>query len=300
MNSKEKVLIAGGTGLVGQALSKHLKSKGYTVNILTRQKSNPLKNLYHWDIKNKTIDKEALAGVRCVINLVGAGIADKKWSEERKKEIISSRVEPAHFLAEILEEQKEITQYVSASGINCYGYDNYTKVYVESDPYGNDYLSQVVKKWENAADSMPDHVKVAKIRTSVVLTDKGGALPKIASPIKWFVGSSLGSGKQWMPWISLNDLCRLFEHVVSNNLTGTYNALAGSCTNKAFTKHLANSLNKPLWMPNVPAFALKLILGEMASMVLEGLQASNEKIVNTGFHFEQATLDQAFSSIYDQ
>jgi uncharacterized protein (TIGR01777 family) len=296
MSSTNTVLIAGGTGLVGQELTKHLKSKGYKVNILTRQKSNPLKNLYQWDIKNKTIDEDALSGVSCIINLVGAGIADKKWSEARKKELISSRVEPAEFLAEILTEHKEVKHYVSASGINCYGYDDDNKVYVESDPYGDDFLSSVVQKWENAADSMPSHVKVAKIRISVVLTDKGGALPKIAKPIKMYVGSPLGSGKQWMPWITIHDLSRLFEHVVANEIEGTYNALSGAVTNKEFTQLLAKSMEKPLWLPNVPAFVLKMMLGEMSSVVLQGLNASNKKIVETGFEFKDKSLEEAFQS----
>jgi uncharacterized protein (TIGR01777 family) len=298
MSIPKKVLIAGGTGLIGQELAHLLRTKGYTVRILTRGKSNPLKNLYHWNVKNKEIDEGALAGVQCIVNLVGAGIADKKWTNQRKEELISSRVEPAKFLAAILAENTSVKHYVSASGINCYGYDNDENVYKEDDEYGDDFLSSVVKKWENAADTMPGHVKVAKIRTSVVLTDKGGALPKIAKPIKMYAGAALGSGKQWMPWITNHDLCRLFEHVITNEIEGTYNALAAACTNQTFTKELAKTLKKPLWLPNVPAFVLKLFLGEMSSVVLDGLNASNEKIIKTGFDFEHKSLNDAFSAIY--
>lgn len=298
MSNNKTVLIAGGTGLVGKELSSFLKSKGYTIKILTRKQSNPLKKQYQWDVKNKTIDPEALEGVGCVINLVGAGIADKKWTAERKKELVSSRVEPAKFLAEVLKDHKAVTQYISASGINCYGYNDDQKVYRETDAYGNDFLSQVVQQWEQAADLMPPHIKVAKLRISVVLTNKGGALPKIAKPINMYAGAALGSGKQWMPWIAMHDLCRLFEHITSNDLEGTYNALSGAVTNKEFTKQLAKFLNKPLWLPNVPAFFLKIILGEMSSVVLEGLNASNKKILDTGFEFKYDELIAAFKSAY--
>lgn len=298
MSTPKKILIAGGTGLIGQELTELLKTKGYEVRILTRGKSNPLKKFYNWDVKKKIIDEEALVDVDCIINLVGAGIADKKWTAQRKKELISSRVEPAKYLAEILTEQPSIKHYISASGINCYGYDNHNKIYKESDAYGDDFLSTVVQKWEAAADSMPSHVKVAKIRTSVVLTDKGGALPKIAKPIKIYAGAALGSGKQWMPWITIHDLCRLFEHVAANEIDGAYNALSGACSNKDFTKELAKALNKPLWLPNVPAFVLKLVLGELSSVVLEGLNATNDKIKETGFEFEHKNLTDALNSIY--
>lgn len=297
MDTIKKILIAGGTGLVGKALTKHLQNCGYTVNILTRSKSNPLQHLYNWNIAEKTVDPEALEGVGCVINLAGAGIADKKWSAARKEELITSRVEPAEFLAEILAQHKDISHYISASGINCYGYEDDAKVYTENDPYGNDFLSQVVKEWEAAADKMPAHVKVAKVRISVVLTAEGGALPKIAQPIKLYAGAALGSGKQWMPWISMTDLCRMFEHLVTNELDGVYNGLADAVTNKQFTQQIAKRLKKPLWLPNVPAFVMRLLLGEMATVVLDGLNASNEKIKATGFSFTHNTLEEAFKDL---
>jgi uncharacterized protein (TIGR01777 family) len=297
MDTTKKILIAGGTGLVGKKLTKHLQNCGYTVNILTRSKSNPLQHVYNWNSVEKTVDPEALEGVGCIINLAGAGIADKKWSSSRKQELIASRVQPAHFLAEILAERKEITHYISASGINCYGYKNDAKVYTEKDPFGDDFLSQVVKQWEAAADSMPAHVKVAKVRISVVLTKEGGALPKIAQPIRLYAGAALGSGKQWMPWISMHDLCCMFEHLVTNELAGVYNGLADASTNKEFTQKLAKALKKPLWLPNVPAFVMRLLLGEMATVVLDGLNASNEKIKATGFSFTHKTLDEAFKSL---
>ena len=295
---KKVVLVAGGTGLVGSELVEKLKRKGHEVRILTRGKSNPTAGLYNWDIENKSIDEAALENVDTVINLAGAGIADKKWTEKRKKELIDSRVEPTLFLASEVKKRPQVKQYISASGINCYGYDNYNKEYTEDEAYGSDFLSHVVQLWEDAAKRMPEHVVVSILRTSVVLTKDGGALPKIAKPVKLGIGSPLGSGKQWMPWITLDDLTDAFVHLVETREKGTFNALAGYETNKDFTKKLAKSLNKPFWFPNVPAFILKIMLGEMSSVLLEGLKASNSKLKSTGFAFKHERLDDALRHIF--
>ena len=292
------ILIAGGTGLVGKEMTAYLKKAGHTVRILTRGKTDLAKGYYHWNPSKDEIDPACFDQTSVIINLAGAGIADKKWSAKRKQEIIDSRVIPALFLSRMAQEMKSLEHYISASGINCYGYASYDRLHEESDPFGADYLSQVVRLWEDAADTMQAHVKVAKIRISVVLTEKGGALPKIAGPIKNYIGAPLGSGKQWMPWITLHDLIRLFEHVMNNKLEGAYNAVAENPTNKEFTQQLAKQLNKPLWLPPVPGFVLKLFLGEMSSVVLQGLQASNQKIVASGFNFNHATLEEALASIY--
>ena len=208
-----------------------------------------------------------------------------------------ARVTPTNFLYESFKNTTSLQQYISASGINCYGYDNYDKIYTEEDVFGNDFLSQVVEKWENAANQFKNICLVSKLRISVVLTPNGGALPKIAQPIKLYIGSALGTGKQWMPWISMEDLLRMFVFVTQNKLEGTYNALANTNTNKKFTQELAFFLKKPLFLPNVPAFILRLFLGEMSTVVLEGLQASNDKIKNKGFTFMHKNLQDAFKNL---
>lgn len=300
MENKSIFLIAGGTGLVGTALTSHLKNQGHEVRILSRQPSDKASGIYHWDPKAETFDTEALEHVDTIINLVGAGIADKRWTEQRKKELIDSRVLPTKFLAKYAKDCSTLEQYISASGINCYGYEHYDRKHIESDPFGTDYLSQVVQKWEEAADTFATFTKVTKVRISVVLSADGGALPKIAGPIKSYVGAPLGSGKQWMPWITITDLARVFEHLAINRLEGAYNTLSGNETNKNVTKILAKSLSKPLWLPNVPGFFLKLVLGEMSSVVLKGLQADPQKLIDTGFTFKHETLQKAFSAVYDQ
>ncbi|MGB0932766.1 MAG: TIGR01777 family oxidoreductase [Lishizhenia sp.] len=292
------ILIAGGTGLVGQPLVKALKKEGNTVRVLSRQASNHQKDIFHWDPSKNEIDENALEGVTHIVNLAGVGIADKRWTKTRKQEIVKSRVEPTAFLFSFASKMPNLEQYVTASGINCYGYDNYSKIYKETDNFGSDYLSQVVQKWEESAAIFSSVCKVVKLRISVVLSTEGGALPKIAQPIKMYFGTALGSGKQWMPWISLNDLVRMFQYSIQHNLNGTFNAISSTQTNKEFTQSLAKVLRKPLWLPNAPGFILKLIFGEMASVVLDGLQASNEKICLTGFCFEDTDLTTTFEKLY--
>jgi len=287
------ILIAGGTGMIGQEMVRYFRGKGHEARILSRGKTNVAKSIFHWNPKKKEIDLLAIENVTTLINLAGAGIADKKWTSERKKALIHSRVEPAKFITTFAAEIWTLEHYISASGINAYGYKDDQKKYKEEDAFGQDFLSTVVEKWEQAADVMLPFAKVTKVRIGVVLAKEGGALPKIANTVKNYIGAPLGSGKQWTPWISKQDVVRVFEHVMDHQLEGVYNALAGSVTNKQFTQEIAQVLKKPLWLPNVPSFVLKLALGEMASVVLEGLQADHSKLVNTGFSFQHETLNEA-------
>lgn len=292
------ILVAGGTGLIGETLVKQLKKQGHNVRVLSRE-SYGKKGFYTWSPSNKTIDESALDGVNIIINLAGAGIADKRWTKKRKKALVDSRVNTAKFLYELSDKMPELIQYVSASGINCYDYSNYDKRYKEDEAFGNDFLSSVVEKWENAADLFKNKCKVAKVRTSVVLSNEGGALSVMVKPIKYYLGAPLGSGKQWMPWISLKDIVNVYTHLVNNQIDGAYNALSGAVTNKTFTKHLAKSLKKPLWLPNVPGFVIKLALGEMSVMVLEGVNADSTKLLSTGFELEDKDLESTLMKIYD-
>lgn len=298
MKTKKTILIAGGTGLVGTPLTNQLRKKGHEVRVLTRGKSDASKQLYNWDPKAESIDEYALENVEIIINLAGAGIADARWTSKRKEVLINSRVVPALFLNSLVKKLPTFKQYISASGINCYGYKQPDRLHQENDPYGDDFLSSVVKLWESAADTMKPYGKVVKVRTSVVLSNDGGALPKIASPIKKYFGAPLGNGNQPMPWITIEDLIRIFEHAIDNELDGTYNALADNSTNKIFTEKLAKQLRKPLWLPSVPSFVLKLFLGEMSILVLDGVQADNSKLKNTGFEFKYNSLEEAFEGVY--
>lgn len=294
------VLIAGGTGFIGTAISSVLQKKGCEVRILSRKKTDVSKNLYHWNPLEKTIDEKAFADVQVIVNLVGEGIVDKKWTAVRKQLLVDSRVQPTLFLRSLANKMPSLQQYVSASGINAYGFEDEEMCYTESNTFGNDFVSQMVKDWENAADKFSDFCQVAKIRIAVVLSKNEGALPKMAAPIKYFAGAAMGSGKQNISWISIDDLSNLFLHVIEQNLDGVYNAVANNCSNKQFTQELAKAIDRPLLPLNLPGFVLKLILGDRAVLLLNGVKASNFKIVNSGFTFTHPQLADALKVIYSK
>lgn len=299
----KKVLITGGSGLVGTELSALLKEKGYEVAHLTRNRKDDYPyQQFEWDIEKQEMEEEAIRFADVIIHLAGAGVADEKWTDKRKKIIIDSRTESAALLhntiAKMLEEAPQ--HFISASAIGYYGMDTGDKIVDENSVAGTDFLAEVTKKWEASADQFESlTIPTAKIRIGIVLSEKGGALPQLAQPIKLYAGAPLGSGKQWMSWIHIEDLASLFLHVMENKLTGVYNGVGiNPATNKEVTKAVAKALNKPLILPNIPPFAMKLILGEMAQMVLGGNKVSAEKILNSGFKFKYEHLEEALKDIY--
>lgn len=297
---KEIVLITGASGLISRELSEILK-KNYIVHFLTRKKKH--ENEFEWNINEKTIDEKAFEGISHIIHLAGANISEKRWTDERKKELISSRVDSADLLLQTLRKKNiRLKSFISASGINYYGTKTTDNIFNENDAPGNDFLSEVVVLWERAADQFKEkHLaeRVVKIRTAVVLSDKEGALKKMLPTIKMGIGSALGSGKQYMPWIHIKDICSIYEFALQNSsLDGAFNAVAPQhTTNKNLTEKIAEVLDKPLFMPNVPAFVLKFIFGELANALLEGSRASADKIQKAGFHFEFPDLKIALENL---
>jgi len=291
----ETVLIAGGTGHLGRNIEKELTLKGYKVLILTRKPSK--ENHIFWNPSENKIDTEKLSEVEIIINLAGENIGEKKWSNERIKALFLSRINPAVVLYENRTSFPKLKQYISASGVNCYGYDPLTKIYEENDVYGTDTLSQIVEKWEEAADLFLDKYIVTKMRTAVVLDAKEGAFQKIAQPIKMGIGSPLGSGEQYISWVYIDDLVASYVFAIENKIEGTYNIVGGNDSNKTFGKTLAKKLKKGFWFPKVPAFVLKFILGKMSVLVLKGVQVSNKKITEKGFQFQFDSLDKVFDKL---
>lgn len=300
---KEVVLITGANGMVAQELSKTLE-KEYTVRFLTRKKQRD--NDYEWDIKNGTIDETAFENVSHIIHLAGANISEKRWTDERKKELISSRVDSAKLLLNTLKKKNIILKsFISASGINYYGTITTEKIYTEDDAAGNDFLSEVVVLWEKSADDFKEQKlaeRVVKIRTAVVLSEKEGALKKMLPTINLGIGSPLGSGKQYMPWIHVKDICSIYEFALKNpKLEGAYNATSPQhTTNENLTKKIAEVVKKPLFMPNVPSFVLKLLFGELADALLEGSRASSQKIQEAGFQFKFPDLKAALEDLLNK
>lgn len=296
-----KILITGGKGLVGKALSKHLESKGHELSILSR---NPDKDAglkeYYWNPSQKKIDEQALQHIDCIIHLAGANIAEKRWTKRRRKELYESRVEATQFLFEKIKQLNiPLKSYVSASAIGWYGNETTEHIYEESIDASTDFLGRLCYNWELAADKFKElEVKVSKVRTGVVLSDQGGALEKMCKPIIWGQGASLGSGKQYMPWVHIEDLCEIYTQLVEYKLpNGVYNAVAPEhITNVDLTKLLAQALEKPLWMPNIPSWALYMLLGRMSSMLLNGSRVSSKKIIENGFNFKYPSITRAIAS----
>lgn len=297
---KEIVLITGASGAIARELSKKIE-KEYTVRFLTRKKK--AENEFEWNLENNTINEQAFENVSHIIHLAGANISEKRWTEDRKKELISSRVNSAKLILNTLKKKNiKLKSFISASGINFYGTKTTDKIFTENDAPGNDFLSEVVVVWEKAADEFKEQniaERVVKIRTAVVLSKNEGALAKMMTPIKFGVGSPIGSGKQYMPWIHIDDICSMYEFALKNAETeGSYNASAPQhTTNENLTKLIVKVLNKPLLMPNVPSFILKLIFGELADALLEGSRASSEKIEKAGFEFQFPDLKMALEDL---
>jgi len=300
----QKILITGGTGLIGSRLTELLLQQGHHISHLSR---SPSKNekipTFKWDVTKQEIDKEALKDIDTIIHLAGAGIADEKWSKERKKVILESRTQSTQLLNTALKEHDHSVQtFISASAIGYYGYDSGGVVKKEDSSFGDDFLATVTKAWEAKADELSkdhDSIRAVKIRIGIVLSEKGGALAEMAKPVKFMAGAPLGSGEQYMSWIHIDDLCRIFVEAVENEkLEGIYNGVGPNpVTNKELTKQIAKSMGKPLFLPNVPPFVMKLMLGEMASMVLGGSRVSSEKIEKKGFKFAYSTMEEAVNDL---
>lgn len=291
------VLIAGGTGFIGRQLQNLLENEGFSVRILSRNPQH--KNEFFWNPTASEIDHKALLNVQFIINLCGANIGEKRWTTQRKQELYISRIQPTQFLASLITEMPQLEAYITSSGITCYGFDEKSELYSETDPFGDDYLSQLVKSWEEAADLFSPLCRVVKLRTAVVLDSKKGAFPTISLPIRYGVGSALGSGKQILSWIHTNDLIHIFLHAINHPLNGSYNAVAGNESNYQFSKTVAKVMHKPFFFPAVPSFLLKAILGERADIVLKGVATSNKKIIKSGFEFEFQTLESALKNVLE-
>ena len=292
------ILITGGTGLVGSHLRKRLEDKGYDVSILGRTRKNK-KSIptYIWDWSKQEIENEAIDTADYIIHLAGANIAGKKWTVNRKQLILDSRVKTGKLLFDkIKERNRDLKAFISASAIGYYGAITSDKLFTETDPAANDFLGDTCSLWEKSADRFKESgIRTVKIRTGVVLTSQGGALSKMITPVKLGIGSAIGSGKQYLPWIHIDDLCGIYIKAIEDTqMRGAYNAVAPDHkTNQEFMRVLAHVLKRPFLFPNVPAITMKLMFGKMSQMLLDGSRVSADKIVSTGYNFQFAELELA-------
>ena len=298
-----RILLTGATGLVGSKLSEICRESGIEVFYLTTSKSKIKDEKgykgFYWNPKTEEIDKHCLDGVQTIVHLAGANIAEP-WTKSYKRQIINSRVETADLLYKTLKEgNNEVEHFVSASAIGVYP-SSRQKLYSENDQaVAQNFVGTVVEKWESAADQFSDlGLKIAKVRIGLVLAENGGMLEKIKKPIKLNMGAALGSGKQWQSWIHQDDLAGIFLKVIEDELEGVYNGVAPNpVTNEELTKELAKKMGKSVWLPNVPEFALKVMLGEMSQIVLSSQLVSSEKIQGEGYQFKFNNLGQALNNL---
>lgn len=299
-STKGIVLISGYSGFVAKHLSNFLSTQGFEVRGLSHSKDKKGKNVFYWNVEKNEIDEQAFKNADYLIHLAGAGIADKRWDDKRKKEIIDSRVKSAELLAAKLRKNNHtLKALVGASAVGYYGAQNASHIYKEEDKPYNDFLAEVCIAWEKSYENFNGVIERKTIlRFGNVLGKDGGLLRRIVPIIKSGFGSPLGNGMQAMPFIHICDLCRLIEFSLSENISGTFNAVAPEkVNNKEFMKALAESLHKPFYMPAVPAFLLHLVYGEMADILLKAPFVSNEKINAAGFEFEYSGLRLALDNL---
>lgn len=298
------ILIAGGSGLIGDRLSTLLQQQGHQVRHLSRtpDPNHPFPQFY-WDTSAETIDEKAFEGVDCLINLAGAGIAEKRWTPGRKKVIIESRTKTNELLKKYIENGAcKASSYLSASAIGYYGDRGNTLLTEEMQP-GEGFLAESTLQWEAAIRSVAETgIRTVALRIGLVLSTQGGALEQLLLPLRFRVSTYFGSGQQWYSWIHIDDLANMFIHALHHTeLQGFYNAVGPSpLPNKAFAKTLAEAKPGPVLTLPVPAFLLRLMLGEMAEAVLISTKISAQKIQATGFEFRFTQLRAAFEDLFER
>jgi len=300
------VLIGGGTGLVGSRLADLLVERGDSVRILSRSPAQVAAHpAFAWDTKAQTIDPAALEGATHVINLAGAGIADARWSDERKQLIIKSRVSTTKLLQRAIKEHGEtVRAYISASAIGYYGNRGDDWLAEEADP-GEGFLSESTQAWEEAVRELAGNtgLRTVMMRTGIALSGEGGALSKMLNTARVGVSGYFGDGEQWYSWIHLDDLCRTYMSALDDEAyEGPINAVAPlPVRNKTFAAALAKALPNPAVAVPVPAVGIKLAMGEMAHVVLDSARVSSRRLVDSlGFDFEFATIQPALQDLVGQ
>ncbi|MFV8370162.1 TIGR01777 family oxidoreductase [Flavobacterium sp. LB2R40] len=296
---KKNILISGGSGFIGKHLMRLLIAKGYSVSILSRSEKENTEDVfyYKWDVPNQTIEEDAVLNADYIIHLAGENIAEKRWTAKRKAAIIDSREKSSYLIYTVLKKHhKKLDAFISASAVGIYGAVNGPEICTEDMAPANDYLGYTCQKWENSLDLIENlNIRTVKIRTGLVLGKNDGFLKKLIPLFKYRLGAALGSGKQYMPWIHVEDLCNIYlQAIVSAEMVGPYNAAVNdSTTNTIFSKTLARLFGYSIWLPNVPTFVLQFAMGEMAKIVLTGRRVSSDKIEQAGFKFKFKNLEDA-------
>jgi len=296
----ETILITGGTGLIGKRLTQILEKKGYSVRILSSRHSTN-KSSFYWNIDTQEIEEGCLTSIDHIIHLAGANIGEKRWTKKQRQLLIDSRVRSTSLLFNTIKNQshKPLT-FVSASAIGIYGAVTVDHIFNETDNAASDFLGSVGLKWEESAQAFEElGIRVVKIRTGIVLSPQGGVLAKMIKPISLYAGAIIGNGRQYFPWIHIDDLCEIYcKAIQDSSMVGAFNAVAPQhINNKDFTIQLCRKLKKPLLLPAIPAIVFKIAWGEMSQLILKGSRISSQKIIDSGFTFSFPTIESAFHDI---
>ena len=303
----QTVLITGGTGMVGQALTSYLLARGYQVIVLSRSaKKSSQQHLSYamWDIDKQFIDTSAINAADIIVHLAGESVASKRWTAKRKQEIIDSRVKSGALLVKALKENKhKVKTVIAASAIGWYGPDTENSLqngFNEADPFDNSYLGSTCKQWEGSVQGIIElGIRLVTLRIGIVFNKKGGALAEFIKPTKFGMATILGTGKQIVSWIHQDDLCKMIVFAAENEtVKGVYNAVAPNpINNKDLVNTIASTMHKFHITLNVPVFVLKIMLGEMSIEVLKSANVSSKKIQHAGFHFDYPTVDIALRQL---
>jgi uncharacterized protein (TIGR01777 family) len=302
LQKDQSVLITGGGGLIGKYLTSSLLSSGYKVSHLSRKSDQFGKvRVFRWDPEKSILNLDVLEGIDYIVHLAGANIGEMRWTKNRKKEIVSSRIESARLIYKTITDNRiKLKAFISASAIGYYGSATSDIIFTEEFPPGEDFLGNTCKMWEQAADQFCNSgTRVVKIRTGVVMEKSDSALSKFLIPARKGVFPRLGNGQQYIPWIHITDLCGIYLQAIRDeNTVGAFNAVSPQhVTQTEFIRTLAQVLNKSFIHPPVPAIILRAALGEMSTVVLKGSRVSSEKILKTGYNFLFPDLSIALKNI---
>ena len=298
------ILLTGGTGLVGNKLVEMLISRGYKINLLIRREPKFAKagvKTFKYDVYKHQIDKECIIGVDAIIHLAGEDIGSRRWTDERKQQIRESRTESIRMIYDLLRKTKnQVGHVISASAVGYYGNPG-DEILVEESLPAKDFLAETCIQWEQAVDEGNQFgLRIVKLRTGLILDSKKGALVEMSKPLKMGLGTILGSGNQWISWIHIKDVVNMYIFALENeDMRGPYNMAAPNpVSNEVMTHAIAKAMNRSVWFVHVPAFTLKLAMGEMSKLVLGSTRVSPDKIIRSGFKFAYPKLEEALNEIY--
>lgn len=293
------ILITGGSGLLGQRLTQQLQAAGHEVVWLGRSGRNKKVKTAVWNPAKGIIDQDAVNAADAIIHLVGANVAAEKWTARYKRVIIDSREQSGQLLVSAIKKRsRPLSVFVSASATGWYGLITDDRMHKEDEPPAKDFFGETCQRWEAATAELDNITRRVVFRIGVVISKDGGAFPKLAAPVRVGIGSALGSGDQWIPWIHIDDVVGMMKLALDNDqLRGIYNAAApNQITQHDFTVAVAQHYRRPLWLPKVPAFVLKMMLGEMSGIVLEGCRVDIHRIRNAGYRYKYETIQQAIAA----